>query len=97
LNKAGYAWSFETLNPDGSLAGGLYGVLIGRYFAGESMFYLKSGASKYAFVKTVEWLREERGLTWLDAQVQNKFLARFGTKVISRNEYMKLLKGTSFA
>ncbi|MDD5697780.1 MAG: leucyl/phenylalanyl-tRNA--protein transferase [Victivallaceae bacterium] len=92
FHQAGYAWSFEALLPDGSLAGGLYGVLIDKFFAGESMFFLKSGASKFALVKTVEWLRRERGLTWLDAQVQNHFLARFGTSVISRAEYMELLK-----
>ena len=92
FHKAGYAWSFEALLPDGTLAGGLYGVLLDGFFAGESMFYLKSGASKFALVKTVEWLRKERGLSWLDAQIQNNFLASFGTKVISRSEYMELLK-----
>ena len=96
LHQAGYAWSFETLMPDGSLAGGLYGVLIDSFFAGESMFFLQSGASKFALVKTVEWLRRERGSTWLDAQVQNDFLAGFGTSVVSRTEYMKLLKEANF-
>ena len=91
FHKAGYAWSFEALAPDGTLAGGLYGVLLDGFFAGESMFYLKTGASKFALVNTVEWLRRERGLTWIDAQVQNHFLASFGTKVIPRSEYMKLL------
>jgi leucyl/phenylalanyl-tRNA--protein transferase len=91
LHKAGYAWSFEAVSPDGSLAGGLYGVLLDGFFAGESMFYLKTGASKFALVKTVEWLQEERGLNWLDAQIQNDFLARFGTSVIPRSEYMELL------
>ncbi|MDD5598041.1 MAG: leucyl/phenylalanyl-tRNA--protein transferase [Victivallaceae bacterium] len=92
LHKAGYAWSFEAVLPDGSLAGGLYGVLIGGFFAGESMFYLKTGASKFALVNTVDWLRRERGVEWLDAQVQNNFLASFGTKIIPRPEYMELLK-----
>ncbi|MFA6715376.1 MAG: leucyl/phenylalanyl-tRNA--protein transferase [Victivallaceae bacterium] len=92
LHKTGYAWSFEAILPDGSLAGGLYGVLIGGFFAGESMFYQKTGASKFALVNTVEWLRRERGVKWLDAQVQNNFLASFGTKVIPRSEYMELLK-----
>jgi len=91
FHKAGYAWSFEAVSPDGSLAGGLYGVLLDGFFAGESMFYLKTGASKFALVKTVEWLKKERGLNWLDAQIQNNFLASFGTSVISRSEYMELL------
>jgi len=91
LHKAGYAWSFEAVSPDGSLAGGLYGILLDGFFAGESMFYLKTGASKFALVKTVDWLRKERGLSWLDAQIQNNFLASFGTKVISRKKYMELL------
>ena len=91
FHKAGYAWSFEALMPDGSLAGGLYGVLLDGFFAGESMFFLETGASKFALVNTVEWLRRERGLTWLDAQIQNNFLASFGTTLISRSEYMELL------
>ncbi len=91
FHKAGYAWSFEALSADGTLAGGLYGVLLDGFFAGESMFFLESGASKFTLVKTVEWLRQEQGLSWLDAQIQNKFLASFGTSVISRSEYMELL------
>ncbi len=96
FHKAGYAWSFEAVLPDGSLAGGLYGVLIGDFFAGESMFFLKSGASKFALVKTVDWLRRERGLSWLDAQIQNNFLAGFGTSIISRFKYMELLKKINY-
>ena len=91
LHKLGYALSFEALMPDGSLAGGLYGVLINKFFAGESMFYLKSGASKFALVNTVKWLKQKHGVKWLDAQVQNNFLARFGTSTIPREEYMEML------
>ncbi|MCP3965260.1 MAG: leucyl/phenylalanyl-tRNA--protein transferase [Lentisphaerae bacterium] len=92
FHNAGFAWSFEALLPDGKLAGGLYGVLIGRFFAGESMFFNHSGASKFALVNTIEWLRNERGVSWLDAQIQNSFLARFGVDDIDREEYMKLLE-----
>ncbi|QSH42142.1 leucyl/phenylalanyl-tRNA--protein transferase [Lentisphaerota bacterium ZTH] len=92
FHEAGFAWSFEAVCQDGKLAGGLYGVLIGRFFGGESMFYKKSGASKFALVKTVEWLRNERGVTWLDAQMQNDFLARFGVRNVEREDYMKLLE-----
>lgn len=91
MNKAGYAWSFEAVDESGKLAGGLYGVLIDKFFAGESMFYLQSGASKFAFVNLIKWLKKERGSSWIDCQIQNNFLARFGTKEISRREYMALL------
>jgi leucyl/phenylalanyl-tRNA--protein transferase len=91
FHNQGYAWSFEAIDPDGKLAGGLYGILINHYFAGESMFYKTPGASKFAFVNTVKWLQSNRNLTWLDAQMQNPFLARFGTKTIPRDEYMQLL------
>lgn len=90
FHKEGYAMSFEALDDGGTLAGGLYGVLMGRYFSGESMFHKRTGASKFALLKTVEWL-EGRGLTWLDAQVMTPLLAGFGAHEISRAEFMDRL------
>ena len=94
LHNQGYAWSFETIDDSGNLAGGLYGVLIDRFFAGESMFYHTSGASKFALIETVKWLSAERGVTWLDSQVLNPFTAQFGACEISRAAYLKLLRET---
>jgi len=94
FHHQGYAWSFEVLDAAGKLCGGLYGVLIGRFFAGESMFYTASGASKFALINTVDWLQKERGSCWLDSQVTNPFMQRFGSVEIPRSEYIRLLKQT---
>ena len=90
LHRLGYAMSFEALDREGKLVGGLYGMRIGRYFSGESMFYKESGASKFALIKTVEYLREVYGCSGLDAQVNNHFTETFGAYEISRETFMKL-------
>jgi leucyl/phenylalanyl-tRNA---protein transferase len=92
FHRQGHAWSFETLNSDGELVGGLYGIKIGKYFAGESMFYLDSGASKFALIETVGYLKNKCGITWLDGQVLNPFLSRFGFKEIPRQQFLKLME-----
>lgn len=91
FHRQGCAWSFETLNRDGELVGGLYGIKMGNYFAGESMFYLESGASKFALIKTVDYLKTRCNITWLDGQVLNPFLHRFGFKAISRSQFLQRL------
>jgi leucyl/phenylalanyl-tRNA---protein transferase len=90
LNRLGFAMSFETLDDDGNLAGGLYGIRIGRYFSGESMFFYESGASKYALIKMVEFLDKEYGCSWLDSQVQNSFTEMFGAVEVPREVFMRL-------
>jgi leucyl/phenylalanyl-tRNA--protein transferase len=92
FHRQGYAWSFETLDADGKLIGGLYGIKIGQYFAGESMFYHTSGASKFALIKTVSYLKEECGISWIDGQVINPFLSRFGFKEIPRQTFLDMLE-----
>ena len=57
LFDMGWAHSFEAWN-DGELVGGLYGLRVGRFFAGEAMFHTATDASKVALVELVEWLRE---------------------------------------
>ncbi len=91
FNQQGFALSFETLNPEGKLVGGLYGVLIGTYFSGESMFHRESAASKFALAGAVEYLGKQ-GLTWLDAQVISENLIQFGVKEIPRSEFIKKLR-----
>ncbi|MCF6175776.1 MAG: leucyl/phenylalanyl-tRNA--protein transferase [Victivallaceae bacterium] len=91
FHRQGYAWSFETLNADGKLVGGLYGIKIGQYFAGESMFYHESGASKFALIETVNYLKNECGMSWIDGQVINPFLSRFGFKEIPRQEFLNII------
>ena len=91
FHKAGFAQSFETYNEAGELVGGMYGVLIGRYFAGESMFYLETNASKFALLNAVGYLRR-RGLTWMDIQMVTPLLQSFGAVEIPRPEFMARLR-----
>jgi leucyl/phenylalanyl-tRNA--protein transferase len=90
FHELGYAHSFETFDKNGELAGGLYGISIGRIFCGESMFYRVSGASKFAFVKMVEFL-QNRGVVLIDTQMVTNATAAFGAQLISRKEYLELL------
>lgn len=89
LHRAGDAHSVESYF-DGELVGGLYGVTIGAYFAGESMFHTVSGASKAAVIHLVAHLRE-RGTEWLDTQMLTPVFESFGAREIPRAEFMKLL------
>ena len=66
LHRAGYAHSFEAWSGD-ELVGGLYGVILGRAFFGESMFAKKSNASKVAFVKFAEFL-VQHGFELIDCE-----------------------------
>jgi leucyl/phenylalanyl-tRNA--protein transferase len=90
LHHAGFAISYETWH-DGTLVGGMYGVRIGRFFAGESMFYRMSNASKIAFLFAVEDLKKG-GVTWIDCQTPSNFINQLGGITISRRKYGLLLK-----
>jgi leucyl/phenylalanyl-tRNA--protein transferase len=90
LHKAGYAHSVEAWEGD-ELAGGLYGVILGRAFFGESMFAKRSDASKVAFVTLVEKLAADC-FELIDCQVTTAHLLRFGAREIPRSEFMKMLK-----
>lgn len=78
------AWSLE----DGTLAGGLYGVSIGGFFAGESMFHRRSDASKVALVGLVGILREGDVDRLLDVQWTTDHLASLGAIEVPRNDYI---------
>ena len=90
FHRLGYAHSFESYMPDGTLAGGLYGISTGRIFCGESMFFKISGASKFAFVKMVEILKSHN-VELIDTQMVTNATASFGAKEIPSAEYLKLL------
>ena len=89
LHELGYAHSAEAWK-DGVLVGGLYGVCVGNFFAGESMFAESPDASKIAFVWLARQL-EAWGIELIDCQVYTEHLSRFGAKEISRKEYLDLL------
>jgi leucyl/phenylalanyl-tRNA--protein transferase len=89
LHEMGIAHSFEAWH-NGELAGGLYGLAIGKAFFGESMFHLVTDASKIALLFLVDSLRE-KGFTLLDSQYLNDHIKQFGAYEIEHEEYLELL------
>ncbi len=90
LREEGHAHSIEVWEM-GELAGGLYGVAIGGAFCGESMFHLKTGASKVALAYTVARLKAG-GFVLFDVQFLTGHLKRFGGIEVSRDEYLAELQ-----
>ena len=90
LHAAGLAHSFEVW-MNGELAGGLYGVALGRMFFGESMFHRRSDASKIAFVHMVQHLAHH-GFTMMDCQVHTPHLESLGGRLIARDRFMARLQ-----
>ncbi len=90
MHELGYAHSAETW-IDGELAGGLYGVAIGRMFYGESMFTRVRDASKMALVHLVRRLREQR-CGMIDCQMYTRHLASLGARAIPRSEFSLKLR-----
>ena len=90
LHHLDIAFSIECyLNEE--LVGGLYGLLIGDVFCGESMFAKVTDASKVAFYHLCQQAKQN-GIKLIDCQVYNEHLASLGASEISRNEYFQLLK-----
>lgn len=90
LHRHGLAHSVEAWQ-DGDLVGGLYGVAVRGLFAGESMFSLRTDASKIALFCLVERLKQQH-FQLLDVQFQTPHLARFGVVEISRVAYKRRLE-----
>jgi leucyl/phenylalanyl-tRNA--protein transferase len=89
LHRLGCAHSVEVWR-DGELAGGLYGVALGRVFFGESMFSFVSDASKVALVHLCQTLAA-RGFILIDCQMNSDHLARLGAVRIPRGTFSALL------
>jgi leucyl/phenylalanyl-tRNA--protein transferase len=89
LHERGHAHSLEC-RRGGQLVGGIYGVAIGGFFAGESMFHRTSNASKVALLHLIQHLRE-RGFTLFDIQMLTPITIQFGGVNISRDEYLNQL------
>lgn len=90
LHRLGWAHSVEAWLPEGTLAGGLYGVSIGGFFAGESMFHTVTDGSKVALVALVAHLRSS-GASLLDVQWTTPHLASMGAVDVDRNTYLRML------
>lgn len=95
FHRAGYAHSIEVWEG-AELVGGLYGVYVAGVFCGESMFFKKTGASKYALVKMVEFLSAQ-GVEWMDIQMVTPLMEQFGGKYISRNEFLRRLESSKLS
>lgn len=89
LYRLGIAHSAEAW-CDGELVGGLYGIALGQVFFGESMFHIRTDASKVAFATLVEQLK-----SWnfhlIDCQVHTRHLESFGAEEIDRSDFVRLL------
>jgi len=90
LHGSGFAHSVEAWHQ-GELAGGLYGVSLGRCFFGESMFTRISNASNVAFVTLVQYLNN-LSFDMIDCQLTTKHLLRFGAREIPRFRFLKQLE-----
>ena len=88
LREKGIAHSVEAWHGD-ELAGGLYGVLIGKVFCGESMFTLRSNAGKSAFMLFAKAF-ERCGGVLIDSQVYTENIARYGGRNISRTAFLRM-------
>ncbi|MGB6240911.1 MAG: leucyl/phenylalanyl-tRNA--protein transferase [Castellaniella sp.] len=88
-HRMGRVHSVETW-IDGRLAGGLYGVSLGRCFFGESMFSLATDASKVALAYLVRYLQTQ-GVPWIDCQQETPHLASLGARPIPRAQFLDLL------
>ncbi|MEE9524592.1 MAG: leucyl/phenylalanyl-tRNA--protein transferase [Thermodesulfovibrionales bacterium] len=89
LHYAGVAHSVESWYDD-KLVGGLYGISLGGVFFGESMFNVRSDASKVVFVTLVKQLIKW-GYSLIDCQVTTRHLMTFGAREIPRSEFMAIL------
>ncbi len=90
LHETGFAHSVEAWDG-GELVGGLYGVGLGRYFAGESMFRLRDGASLLALVALLRQLAAW-GFTLFDCQVPSAHVARMGAVARPRRRFLEELR-----
>ena len=90
LHRLGFAHSVESWVGE-ELVGGLYGVSIRGFFAGESMFSRRRDASKVALYYLVQRLRA-RDFRLLDVQYTTPHLIRLGAIEVSRRAYLALLR-----
>jgi len=87
LHGLGHAHSIEAFDADGRLAGGIYGVSIGRMFFGESMFSGATNGSKVALIALCRAL-QGWGFPLLDAQIASPHLERMGATEMPRSQFV---------
>lgn len=89
LHKRGHAHSVEVWNNN-QLIGGLYGVVVGKVFCGESMFHKATNASKLAMLNLVALLKTQ-DVEFIDCQMQNSHLASLGCIEMPRAQFLTKL------
>jgi leucyl/phenylalanyl-tRNA--protein transferase len=89
LHRLSHAHSVEVWSED-ILVGGLYGIIVGKVFCGESMFHKATNASKLAMMSLVELLKSQ-GAEFIDCQMQNAHLASLGCIEVSRSKFLTRL------
>ncbi|MEE1672465.1 leucyl/phenylalanyl-tRNA--protein transferase [Agarivorans aestuarii] len=89
LHQLERAHSVEVWNGE-ELVGGLYGVLVGEVFCGESMFHTETNASKLAFHRFCQHFKQHGGV-YIDGQVENPHLLSLGMEAIERECFLNLL------
>ncbi len=94
LHDMGIAHSVESYYNE-ELVGGLYGIVVGKVFCGESMFSRKTDASKAAYAVLVKHL-EYWGYEFIDCQVPTQHLKTLGAKEIDRDTFLKKLEKVRF-
>jgi leucyl/phenylalanyl-tRNA--protein transferase len=94
LFQQGLAYSVEIWDQERLIAG-LYGVCIGDFVSGESMFNLEDNGSKFALYELVTQLKS-KNIKWVDTQMVTPVVEIFGGKYISRPEFLKLLAQTDW-
>ncbi len=96
LNRQGYAASVEVWNHEEELVGGLYGVVVGECFIGESMFSREPNTSKLALINLAQ-LMQRIGGKMIDCQLETPHLKSMGGRFIPYTEYLKLLNPAGLA
>lgn len=90
LHELGYAHSVEIYDRENTLVGGLYGVVVGSIFCGESMFHTQTDASKAALLALATHMRAHN-LNIIDCQVENSHLLSLGCELIDRRSFLTML------
>jgi leucyl/phenylalanyl-tRNA--protein transferase len=91
LHELKYAHSVEVWDEQNELIGGLYGLIIGNLFCGESMFAKVPNASKFGFIHFVTWT-EKMGITLIDCQQDTPHLRSFGAVLWSKELFFEYLE-----
>ena len=96
LNRLGYATSVEVWDKKDELVGGLYGVIMGECYIGESMFSRKPNTSKLALIHLARFMRKIGG-KMIDCQLETPHLKSMGGRLIPYAEYLEILNPGALA